>query len=326
MTRKAKKSKGKGKGARLKAQIETHLEELVRLTDEARISEEMQRYLQFVALFHSYSFGNIILILSQQPGATLVAGYRKWQKMAFQVRRGETGIGILAPQSYRREAENPETGEREVETGLWFRTVYVFDVSQVGIPCLACGAMASHDATHCGECGAELDTTLPQPPQWTNEGEEGEGLTTRLRAYAQSLGIEVAERQLPGKRQGASEIGKVVLREGLSSLAQAATLAHEIAHEILHPEWERLGGLPKAVRETEAEAVAFTVCAHYGLTTVNAPNYVALWDREGKILSARLERIAGAARQIIEGLETMEQPGILLELPTAVPATEVALC
>jgi antirestriction protein ArdC len=318
------------KAAALQAQIRTHLEQLARLTDKARIAEEMQLYLESAARFHRYSLHNVLVIQAQCPHATWVAGYRKWQQMGFQVQRGEKGIGILAPQPYRREVEgsdgspipDPGTGKPRVETGVWFRTVYVFDATQVGIPCLSCGAMASHDAARCGECGAGLDASLPRPPRWTTEGEAGEGLAVRLESYAQSLGIEVVEGELPGERQGESHRGKIVLREGLSPLGRASVLAHEVAHEVMHAAHERLV-LPRAVRETEAEGVAYVVCAHFGYRT-NAPNYVALWSDDSGLLQQRMARIADTARQIVEAVEAREEPGHTLELPTEVPAVEVA--
>ena len=38
---------------------------------------------------------NQLLILAQRPDATTVAGYRAWQSLGRQVRRGATGIGIF---------------------------------------------------------------------------------------------------------------------------------------------------------------------------------------------------------------------------------------
>jgi hypothetical protein len=51
--------------------------------------------------FHQYSFGNVLLILAQNPEETRVAGYRTWQSIGRQVRKGERGIQILAPVTYR---------------------------------------------------------------------------------------------------------------------------------------------------------------------------------------------------------------------------------
>ncbi len=42
-------------------------------------SEDFKRYLRTAATFHAYSPNNVLLILSQRPDATCVAGYKTWQ-------------------------------------------------------------------------------------------------------------------------------------------------------------------------------------------------------------------------------------------------------
>src|SRR4051812_47680594 len=60
-------------------------------------SETFAAWLRARAAFHDYSFGNVCLIVSQRPDATQVAGYKTWQSLGRQVRKGEHGIRILAP-------------------------------------------------------------------------------------------------------------------------------------------------------------------------------------------------------------------------------------
>ena len=156
---------------------------------------------------------------------------------------------------------------------------------------------------------------MPQPPAWTNEGQEGQGLALRLEAYARAHDIEVVEEELEGDALGESRLGQVALPPGLSPLARAWALAHELAHEELHERWHRLGGIPKPVREAEAEAVAYVICAHYGLD-INSPTYLALWCADGNLLRQRMDRIAEVAGRIIEALETMDEVCVL-ELPAA---------
>ena len=64
---------------------------------EAGHSEVLTEYLGAMAKFHTYSFGNIMLIARQSPSATNVAGVRTWNSLGRFVRRGEKGILILAP-------------------------------------------------------------------------------------------------------------------------------------------------------------------------------------------------------------------------------------
>ncbi len=116
--------------------IRNTLEDLGRLTDDAAKSESIQKYLEFCARFHNYSFANQILILVQCPDATHVAGFRTWQKMGRSIRKGSQAIRILAPMIYKRkkETKKEEDGDiietEEEENVRYFRPVCVFDVSQ----------------------------------------------------------------------------------------------------------------------------------------------------------------------------------------------------
>ena len=70
--------------------------------------------------FHSYSFNNSILIYMQKPDASLVAGYKTWQSLERQVKKGEKGILIFAPCPYtsvrEKEVIDPETGKVQVDS------------------------------------------------------------------------------------------------------------------------------------------------------------------------------------------------------------------
>ena len=61
-------------------------------------SDNFRNYLSFLSKFHTYSLNNMILIMSQYPEATLVAGYNSWSKnFNRHVNKGERAIKILAP-------------------------------------------------------------------------------------------------------------------------------------------------------------------------------------------------------------------------------------
>src|SRR5690242_1719339 len=108
---------------------------------ESGHSEVLTAYFSAMAKFHTYSFGNIMLIARQKPEATNVAGIRTWNSLGRFVKRGEKGIFILAPMVGRRRQGADEVAteiesdnaadERKPEQQLYgFRAVYVFDVSQ----------------------------------------------------------------------------------------------------------------------------------------------------------------------------------------------------
>ena len=65
-------------------------------------SEVLKTYLAAMSRFHRYSWGGILLIYSQRPDATHVAGFHAWLRLQRYVRKGEKGIVILAPMALSR--------------------------------------------------------------------------------------------------------------------------------------------------------------------------------------------------------------------------------
>jgi antirestriction protein ArdC len=104
--------------------------EQLRQALESGQSGALKQYLAAMARFHRYSWGNVMLIATQKPAATHVAGFNAWHKLGRFVKKGEKGILILAP-VVRRKAETAEQTENdESSTAVGFRAAYVFDISQ----------------------------------------------------------------------------------------------------------------------------------------------------------------------------------------------------
>ena len=93
----------------LHAQLTSQIAELASGAD-------WKAWLSVAARFHSYSFGNTMLILAQRPDATQVAGYRAWQSLGRQVEKGERGIQILAPVTRRQQA-GPDEAVADATSG-----------------------------------------------------------------------------------------------------------------------------------------------------------------------------------------------------------------
>ncbi len=121
--------KTQDKAKELRARIDDSLSALARAVDEVRASDTFRQYLEVQARFHRYSWHNSLLLAMQRPDATQVAGYRTWQKLGRQVRKGECGIMIFSPCPWKRERAT-ESGETETEQGIYFKAVHVFDIGQ----------------------------------------------------------------------------------------------------------------------------------------------------------------------------------------------------
>jgi hypothetical protein len=98
--------------------------------------EVLSECLRAMARFHTYSFGNVLLISTQRPTATQVAGWRGWNELGRRIKQGEKGILIFAPILSEPKKETSAEGESEGEAAepkqelLGFRPVRVFDVAQ----------------------------------------------------------------------------------------------------------------------------------------------------------------------------------------------------
>src|SRR5436305_11964776 len=92
-------------------------------------SEALRAYLAVMGRFYRYSWGNALLIATQRPDATRVAGFHTWRRLGRAVRKGEKGIMILAPVVVKKRTDTEE-GEDEQTRVFGFRAAYVFDESQ----------------------------------------------------------------------------------------------------------------------------------------------------------------------------------------------------
>src|SRR5579862_6718561 len=108
--------------------IKQALETLEQGIDVITSSETFAAYLTLLSKLHSYSAQNALLIYLQRPDASMIAGYRRWQELGRQVKKGEKGITILVPYKRKRPPETEEEEERVILSG--FGIGHTFDVSQ----------------------------------------------------------------------------------------------------------------------------------------------------------------------------------------------------
>ena len=282
--------------------------------------EKYQAYLHTMSHFHHYSVNNQMLIFSQCPHATLVAGYQKWQnQFSRHVLRGEKGISILAPTPYKIKVEkekldpdtklplldadgNTITEEKEVQIPM-FRPVKVFDVSQTD--------------------GKPLPERVQSPvAELTGNVEHYEAFMEALRRISP---VPIEMKPLSNDLDGFFSPSKqsITLRDGMSEVQTVCAAVHEIAHSKLHDYAKLPNSQPKDsnTEEIEAESIAYTVCAYFGIeTSANSFGYVATWskDKDLKAFKDSLDTIRKTSSELISGVEQQfkeicKERGISLE-------------
>ena len=253
-------------------QIASNAIEQLRQALEAGHSERLKDHLAAMARFRRYSWGNIMLIASQKPNATHVAGFQAWHKLGRFVKKGEKGILILAPIVRKKAESHGATEQDESSVAVGFRAAYVFDITQTD-----------------GQPLPEIGSVNGEPREYRE----------RLAKFVSEQGIALEYSGDIAPARGTSAGGKITLLPGQSPAEEFATLAHELAHEMMHRD-ERRSSTSKRIRETEAEAVAFVVCHAIGLETGSASqDYIQLYEGDAKLLTASLEHIQKSANQIL---------------------------
>jgi antirestriction protein ArdC len=199
------------KASELNAGIRSTIEQLANDTDAARQSELFRNYLKASAAFWDYSWHNQMLIWKQRADASFVGGFNTWLKCGRFVRKGEKGIAILAPMFFKDKAQAADGSDKETKR-IWFKVVYVFDISQTD------------------------GTPLPELPT-KSVGERGEDMLNRLLRFSASRGVTVnfVEKCKLNGAAGTSKGTAIEIRTTETDVTtQAATLVHEIAHSLLH--------------------------------------------------------------------------------------------
>ncbi len=271
--------------------IDDVLKRLKEGVDGIQQSENFRTFLLTMSKFHTYSIGNLILIMLQKPDASRVAGFSTWKDLYRWVKKGEKGIAILAPcmppkQKKLAPSVDVETGSEgekpEEETEIrpvFFKVVHVFDVSQTeGKP-------------------------LPEFEVPSLTGEANEDLFGQVMRLAELQGIEVSFEPKPNQDPDIKGfyVGKTIwVRPEEPRAQQLKTLLHEVAHYYS----EGVFRIPRSDAETIAESVAFTIGAHYGFDTgARSFPYVAVWSNDKKVLEANLAAIRKVSEKIFDGLE-----------------------
>jgi hypothetical protein len=182
-------------------------ERLQQAARELLSSEGWARWVRTRAMFRNYSAGNCILLAAQchQRGITpsRIAGFRTWLKLGRCVRKGEVALRVLAPVTIK--DREKRAGEETEQRRVFFKTAFVFDVSQTAV----------------------LDGVEPAPlvaPHQPLTGESHAHLLAPLRAFCESLGYAVSFEAISGATGGWCDpkAKRIVVDAGVPGNAAAA--------------------------------------------------------------------------------------------------------
>lgn len=251
--------------------IKEYQEKLLEGVKKLVESKSFEDFLRFSSKFRRYSFGNVLLIWTQRPNATQVAGMKTWNALGRTVRKGEKGIMIFAPFLKKvmravepdekfasdvtaQSLEKTDAREKEEQTLSGFKSVYVFDVTQTE-----------------GKPLPELEVGKPS----MDDGDAEELFRRILKASP----VPVDYEEIVGSSNGyyMPKERKIVLSNALTAAQRCKTLLHELAH-YLSLDSANASDFSRSHEELIAEGAAYIASAHFGLDSSDySVPYVASW-------------------------------------------------
>ena len=246
---------------------------------------EYEKFLKFQKNFRGYSFNNLILIFSQFPDATKVAGKAKWLKLKRELTDNAQKIFIIAPvpREYKKKVKVIENGEEiekeQIVKYNSYRYVYVYDISQT------------------------TGQAIPLETQDLNNDDMAY-FYDKLREFSQ---VPVVEKYLEGGTKGyySKNENIIAIKNTLSQNDKAAVLLHEIAHS-LYDDFDY--STDRNLSEVFVESIAYIVANHFGLdTSLCSFNYILKWAKGDPQTVIELgTKIQKCANQFIDRIEKFE--------------------
>lgn len=325
------------RAAAQRAKVEEVSRRLGAAVEALTSGEDWARAMAFAARFRSRSFANTLLIWSQHqhayesgqvlsPEPTYVAGFKQWQQVGRCVDGGQRGYMILAPRTARFVAgdegetaprrrlgpgEQPDPGEQAASRMVGVKRAWVWDVSQTS-----------------------GDPIPERPRPQLLEGQAPAGLWEGLAAQVAARGFslhDVDDAAALGGANGMTDYRDrgVSVRGDMAPAARVKTLAHELAHVVMHEPTDEGRSPHRGIVEVEAESVAMMVGAAFGIDTAGyTVGYVGGWaasvagKRPVEVVRETGERVRRVALDILTllpdtGIGDGRPPG--LTAPTTTP-------
>lgn len=251
-----------------------------------------KQFLDVMARFRTRSLANNLLILAQDPDATLVANKVDWpQKFDRAVKPEELsrGIKVWYPLMHWVERVAPDTGEiTRVKEPYAFRLGNVYDLRQTD------------------------GRDLPPPPvlqfrEYPDENQIATEVNRRLATFLIGKEVRCESGQLDGGAMGVFRPGpppEIVIRRPEHGPAITVQTTRTLAHEAGHFLTEDIQLYDRRAAEVIAESAGYVTMRRYGLPTDGYSfAYVAAYAQDIGVFKKHLGAIHAVANKQITAIE-----------------------
>lgn len=264
---------------------ESAYQKLVEGIEKIIVEGKYKDFLKFMKKFHKYSFSNRLLIYSQNPDATHVAGYCTWKELGRGVKSNPKRIRILKPIPFKINKKE-DTEEVENIELLRYGWTIVYDISD------------TYKIPGAKEVPLFDDITLD-----SCDSQELYNILTQI----SPVNVKIESTWDGSEGYYSKSENKIVLSPRLSIDDRTATLLHEISHA-LYDDFDY--SKERDLSEIFVESISYIVADYFGLNTSKSSfSYITKWSKgDMKNLLKLGKKIQDASEDMISQIRAkMEQ-------------------
>lgn len=243
-------------------------------------SEELKRFIEFRKKnFYDYSIRNTLLIYKQNPTASLVAGFKKWKSLGYNIKKGSKAISIFVPLM-----KKVILNGKEENKIFSYKSANVFDKSQVE---------PTENAVEFPTIDIKMKST--EAFQYTPM----KLYRAVKKCIEQYTPVELMKDELLGKTSGK----KIFISKSKNRIDMAGVMIHEFIHYNCH---FNIGEkFSKSIAEVEAELGTLIFGTHFNLDISGSYKYISSY-RRGVDIEKSFEKVLKIIENLIYGSEEKE--------------------
>ena len=253
-----------------------------KIKDFLENSQELKDFIEFRRKnFYNYSIRNNILIYKQDKTATMVASFKRWKELGYNIKKGAKAIQILVPLISKKIVDGKE--EQHV---YGYRYANVFDIKNT-------------IATDKAVAIPEIDTRMKR----------GNSKYKITELFKKSK--EIVEQYLPVDivkelhARGCTDGNSIKLRKD-KYVAMSGTLMHEFTHYLNHFKEDVKS---QNQEEVEAEIGAMLYGSYFNLDISGKYKYIALWKSKDVRLDEAFDVALSSFEELLYG--SIDKKGLI---------------